>query len=220
MWRIIFGLIPLFFAARAFATPLECAGVASPGLAYPDMHGHWQGLEISICQRVAAKLGVTAQFTPVLQDSDIPPRADIVFAPQADIGPGYALGPVIYNDYQAILVPYDSPSRRAADLAGAEICVEPGSPEDDNLQAYFKAHHITLHEFAFQEPDEMHDAYEAGRCDAITARRSLLIGLRGNAEGARQDDMLLPDDLGDNPVRVASRAGLAALVAETVEEKP
>jgi len=214
------ALLLMFLPAPALAAPLFCAGVAAPELAYPDAKGAWQGLEISICQRVAAKLGVAAQFTPVLQDSDIPPRADVLFAPQADIGPSYTLGPVIYNDYQAILVPYGSPARQAADLGQAEICVEPGSPEDDNLQAYFKAHHIKLHEFVFQEPDEMHDAYEAGRCDAITARRSLLVGLRGNAEGARQDDVLLPDDLGDNPVRVASRAGLSAVVAETVEEKP
>ena len=66
----------------------------------------------------------------------------------------------------------------------------------------------------------MHDAYVAGRCDAITARRSLLIGLRGNEDGKRRGDVLLPDDLGGNPVRAASRAALAPLLLKTVEDKP
>jgi general L-amino acid transport system substrate-binding protein len=222
MLRSLLLLTPLFFAARVCAAPLDCAGTVAPILAYPDANGHWQGLEISLCQKLAAAQGLDARFTPIWQDSDIPPKVAVLFAPQRDLGAGYAAGPVIYNDYQAILVPADSHAHNAADLANAEICIEPGSPEEANLAAYFKAHHIPLHEFVFQETDEMHDAYEAGRCDAITARRSLLIGLRANAEGARQNDILLPDNLGNNPVVIATPAGQpdwTAMVAKIAEEK-
>ena len=114
------------------------------------------------------------------------------------------------------------PVWRAADLAGAEICVEPGSPEDFNLVDYFARHKIPLREFVFQETDEMHDAYVAGRCDAITARKSLLIGLRANEEGPRREDRILPDNLGDNPIRAATPANQpawTALIANIIEDK-
>lgn len=210
--RIWVLLLLGFIASPALAAPgLLCGGSVAPGLAYPDVNGHWQGSEISLCRSLAAKLRQPMVFTPVLQDSDVPPAGKIpsvMFLPEGDIPAGYAPGPVIFNDAQAIMVPAGSPARHVADLANAEICVEPGSPEDFNLSAYFAARKIPLREFVFQETDEMHDAYVAGRCDAITARKSLLIGLRANEDGARQDDVILPDDLGDNPIRVATPAGL------------
>ncbi len=204
------------FAGPAAAAPLFCAGVVSPELAYPDRGGVWHGLEIDLCQAIAKRAGLPMRFTPVLQDTDTPPPGpghDVVFLPVDEIPAGYGVGPVIFNDFQALMVPAGAKARRAADLGNASICVEPGSPEDFNLIAYFQAHRIPLREFVFQEPDEMHDAYEAGRCDAITARQSLLIGVRANAYGARRNDVILPDRLGDNPISAATPAGETAWAA-------
>ncbi len=212
----------LLVAPPAVAAPLACFGVVAPGLAYPDVAGTWRGMEIDLCQAIAKKLNVASTFTPVLQDSDVPPPApgSVAFLPAGDIPAGYAAGPAIFNDNQALMVPAGSTARTARDLANASICVEPGSPEDFNLVDYFSKHRIPLHEFVFQETDEMHDAYVAGRCDAITARISLLIGLRANEDGARRGDVILPDNLGDNPVRVATPAaqpGWRQLVTTIVE---
>ncbi|MDE8349091.1 MAG: transporter substrate-binding domain-containing protein [Acidocella sp.] len=221
-------LLALFFTllvTPALAKVMPCGGVVAPGLAYPDVNGTWSGLEISLCQDVASAAGETSVFTPILQDSDTPPpdnQKSLIFVPAGDIAKGYNVGPVIFNDYQALMVPDGSKVRTAADLANASICVEPGSPEDFNLTAYFAAHHIALREFVFQETDEMHDAYVAHRCDAITARKSLLIGLRANEDGARKNDIILPDNLGDNPVRGATPAGQTAwaqTVATIIQEQ-
>ncbi len=214
----------LLIAVPAAAHNLVCGGVVAPGLAYPDAAGQWAGLEITLCQNFAARIGERARFTPVLQDSDTPPATELrtaIFLPAQDIPAGYIMGPVIANDEQAIMVPAGSNIHDIAGLANAEICVEPGSPEDFHLIDYFAAHKIPLHEFVFQETDEMHDAYVAGRCDAITARRSLLVGLRANETGVRRHDVILPDDLGDNPIRVATPAGQrdwANLVAAIIGE--
>ncbi len=200
----------------ALAKPLSCFGIVAPGLAYPDFSGAWHGLEIDLCQKLATAAGTPAVFSPVLQDSDVPPPSpgSVAFLPAGDIPAGYAPGPVIFNDNQALMVPAGSLARVAADLGNAFICVEPGSPEDFNLQAYFAAHKIPLREFVFQETDEMHDAYVAGRCDAITARKTLLIGLRANEDGMRKNDFLLPDNLGDNPIRAATPASGPAWTAK------
>ncbi|GLR67996.1 hypothetical protein GCM10010909_26770 [Acidocella aquatica] len=220
MRYVLFCMLVLT-GAPAAARTLACGGTVAPGLAYPDVSGAWHGLEITLCQKIAGQIGARALFTPIMQDSDVPPPGrgrSVIFVPAGDIAPGYLPGPVIYNDNQAIMVPAGSKARDAAALANAEICVEPGSPEDFNLTAYFAAHKIALREFVFQETDEMHDAYVAGRCDAITARKSLLIGLRAN-EG--RNDVILPDNLGDNPIRAATPAGIsgwAALVAHTIKE--
>jgi general L-amino acid transport system substrate-binding protein len=215
----------VLFAGPALAKTLPCGGVVAPGLAYPDASGIWSGLEIDLCKKIAAADQAQPVFTPILQDSDTPPPIDgpeVLFLPAGDIPKGYAKGRVIFNDYQALMVPAGSPARNAADLAHKFVCVEPGSPEDFNLISYFKAHKIDLQEFMFQETDELHDAYVAGRCDAITARRSLLVGLRGNEDGVRQDDIILPDNLGDNPVRAAtpaSQPGWAIKVQKILQEQ-
>lgn len=205
----LFTLASLAFATYTHAAALPCAGIVAPGLAYPDVSGIWRGLEIDDCKTLAAAIGATPVFTPILQDSDTPPagaKKSILFAPSGDIQAGYVPGPVIFDDRQALMVPAWSTAKTAKDLANAEICVEPGSPEDFALTAYFAARNIPLREFVFQETDEMHDAYVAGRCDAITARISLLRGLRGNEDGMRKNDRILPDNLGDNPVRAATPA--------------
>jgi len=208
--RWICVLFLIVMTSPAAAATLACGGVVAPGLAYPDVNGAWHGKELDLCQAIAAKRHETVVFTPILQDSDVPPPGtgqSVVFLPAELIGAGYTKGAEIFNDHQALMVPAGSPARTARDLAGADICVEPGSPEDFGLIAYFKTHHIALQEFPFQETDEMHDAYVAGRCEAITARISLLEGLRANEDGARQHDILLPDNLGDNPIRAATPAG-------------
>jgi general L-amino acid transport system substrate-binding protein len=207
------------------AAPLVCGGIVAPGLAYPNIAGTWQGMEIDDCRKLAAATNQPPLFTPILQDSDTPPATaarSIIFVPAGDIPAGYTPGPVIFNDSQAIMVPDWSKARTAADLANAEICVEPGSPEDFNLTDYFAAHKIPLREFVFQETDEMHDAYVAGRCDAITARISLLRGLRANEDGDRKNDRILPDNLGNNPIRAAMPAGQrgwGAIATQILEQK-
>lgn len=224
MRRLVFCIFLLIAAPAVAAPELTCGGAVAPGLAYPDINGQWVGLEVDLCQKLAAKFGTASIFTPILQDTDTPPATharSVVFLPEQDIPPGYVTGPVIYNDTQAIMVPAGSKAHSAKDLANKEICVEPGSPEDFNLVDYFAAHKIPLREFVFQETDEMRDAYTAGRCDAITARKSLLTGLRANEDGARRDDVILPDNLGNNPFRAATPAGQpgwTALVATTIEE--
>jgi len=212
--RFLLVLAPLFLCGLpAGAATLVCGGTVAPGLAYPNVEGHWRGAELTLCGKLAKADHASLIFTPVLQDSDTPPAGaapSALFLPAGDIPAGYTAGPVIFDDYQAIMVPAGSPARSVADLAGKEICVEPGSPEDFNLTDYFAAHHLKLEEFMFQETDELHDAYVAGRCDAITARRSLLIGLRANEDGARRQDRILPADLGANPIRLATPAALPA----------
>jgi general L-amino acid transport system substrate-binding protein len=209
-------LLLMLSTSPAVARPLACFGIVAPGLAYPDPSGAWHGLEIDLCQKLAMAAGTQSVFSPVLQDSDVPPASpgSVAFLPAGDIPAGYMPGPVIFNDNQAIMVPAGSHARTAADLANAFICVEPGSPEDFNLQDYFAVHKIPLREFVFQETDEMHDAYVAGRCDAITARKTLLTGLRANEDGVRKNDFLLPDNLGDNPIRVATPASATAWTAK------
>lgn len=200
-------LIALLTVPLLGAAPLNCAGVVAPGLAYPDPTGRWMGAELTLCDRLAAHLHRSStRFTPILQSSDAPPPLDgddVLFLPQQAVPKGFRAGPLLTDDYEAILVPASSRARSAADLAGRPICVEPGSPEEQALAAYFGAHHWTLQEFVFQEVDEMHDAYLAGRCEAIVSPVSLLVGLRGNADGGHQADRILPDHLGANPIVIA-----------------
>ena len=211
---ILLLALPLMAAA-----PLRCAGVTSPGLAYPAASGQWIGSELDLCHRAAAALGRSASFTPILMSADRTSAggADLLFVPAATVPAGFRRQRLLADDYLAILVPAGSDVRSAAGLAGQPICIEPGSAEDAALVGYFKAHHWRLNEFVFQEVDEMHDAYMAGRCDGIVGAVSLLRGLRGNAGNRHFGDRILPDHLAANPIVIATRAAepkLAAAVRE------
>ena len=203
------SLLSLIAAAPLRCAPLRCAGLVAPGLAYPDANGGWHGAELAACDQWAARLHrEPAHFSPILQASDAPKStgaADLVFLPAGAVPPGFRVRSMLADDYDALLVPVASPARRAADLAGRPICVEPGSAEESALAAFFTAHHLRLREFVFQEVDEMRDAYLAGRCSAIVSPVSLLAGLRGNARPA---DRILPDHLGRNPIMIATSPAL------------
>ncbi len=193
----------------AAAAPLACAGVALPGLAYPDAAGVWKGAELGYCTQLATRLKrLPAHFTPVLQATDAPGGNDVLFVPRGVLPPGFHERSQLADDYEAILVPAASAARSVEDLAGHPVCVEPGSPDEAAVTAYFASRHLRLEEFVFQEVDEMHDAYLAGRCDGIVSSVSLLTGLRGNAEGDHQADRILPQHLGANPIVVATKNGL------------
>ena len=195
---------PMWLLLLTAAAPLHCAGVVAPGLAYPDAMGVWRGAELSACRQWALRLHRSpAQFTPILQASDAPRstrEADVLFLPQNAIAPPFQPRAILAQDDEALLVPAASLAHHTNDLVGQPICVEPGSAESLALEQYFASHHLRLREFVFQEVDEMHDAYLAGRCAAIASPVSLLVGLRGNADVA---DRILPEHLSANPIMVA-----------------
>jgi general L-amino acid transport system substrate-binding protein len=87
-------------------------------------------------------------------------------------------GPTTFYDGQGIMVRNDLGASALEDLEGGTICVQSGTTTELNLTDVFRARGITFTPVVFEEIDPTYQAYDEGRCDAVTSDRSQLIARR------------------------------------------
>jgi general L-amino acid transport system substrate-binding protein len=198
---------------------LHCGGTVRPGLAFPGPDGKLAGLEVDICQAVAtAVLGPAAKvdFHPYL----LPPsydalrqgRDELSFLTEseiidADLAGTLLPGPPIFFLSDAVLVPEGSPARRVADLAGLNVCSEPGTGAERSIAPWFATRHLALSYFPFQESDEELDAYYAGHCSAMVNEITSIAAIRLQVAADGHASRILPDRLAAYPIMAVT--GLA-----------
>ena len=87
-------------------------------------------------------------------------------------------GPTIFYDGQGIMVRAELGAETLEDLDGASICVQQGTTTELNLTDQMRALGVDFTPQTFGEIDPTYQAYEEGRCDAVTSDRSQLISRR------------------------------------------
>jgi general L-amino acid transport system substrate-binding protein len=101
-------------------------------------------------------------------------------------------GPTTFYDGQAIMVNSTAvDATELEDLAGATICVQSGTTTELNLNDQFSALGIEFTPQVFADIDPTYQAYEEGRCDAVTSDRSQLVSRRTAFENP--DDHVILD---------------------------
>ena len=198
---------------------LRCAGVARPGLAFPAADRTWHGLEVELCRAVAvAVLGDEARiefrglYAPSSFEAARRGEDQLAFLTMQEMADRHLTGemlpatPVFYLPEQ-VLVPGDSTAASVSDLAGKMVCFEPGTRADRDLDALVSVRGMRVFYGPFFEAEEMIDAFNVGRCDAIVGEATALAALRLNVDEARQPARLLPDILSVQPVFAAVPAG-------------
>ncbi|MGC8493101.1 MAG: hypothetical protein ACP5SH_15330 [Syntrophobacteraceae bacterium] len=245
--RFLSFLLALLFACCSISTAMagsvlnrvkargvvRCGGVERPGLAFPDGHGHFKGLEVDFCRAVAdAVLGAPDQiefhvygkthkgFDAVRNQTD-----DISFLTGSEIVrhnlAGKVLpGPTVFVESQNVMVPSKSAVRHVADLAGDSICYMIGSPVEQSLNAYFAGLHKQFFHRAFSEHGEMVDTYRAQDCHALAGEITYLAAARLNGGINHITSRILPESLSTYPVMAATGvtdAQWSAIVAWTVD---
>lgn len=211
---------------------VRCGGVARPGLASPDGHGGWKGLEVDVCRAVAdAVLGAPdriefhAYESPKDYDGVRDQRDDIFFLTGSEIAKnklaGKVLpGPTVFVESQNVMVSCESPVRHVAGLAGDSICYMIGSPVEQSLNAYFAGLHKNFLRRAFSETGEMVDTYQVQNCHAIAGEITTLASIRRDPGVNHLSSRILPEPLCVFPVMAATGVGDAkwsAIVAWTVD---
>jgi general L-amino acid transport system substrate-binding protein len=201
---------------------VRCGAVARPGLADLEAPG---GLLVDLCRAVAAAtLGPSAPVAFRLYDSDKAFDAvrhgkdDVFFLDAAEVIAQHLAGvtlpgPTVFVQTTAIMVKDGSPAHRLTDLAGQPICFLLGDAAQRHLEAWFAARHLDFVRMAYQEPDEMTDAFDAGVCHGVAGE---VTELAATHRGAR----LLPDPLAAFPIMAmtgTADAQWAALVAWTMD---
>lgn len=156
----------------AAAAPVSCGAVTRPGIAERGADGVWRGRAVDLCRAVARAGGADAPVRFRSYDTADALRTAsedqvaFVSADERAAVLGLRAGPIVATERQALIVKAGSPVRTASDLAGKLICFIVGTRAEDALDAWSSAARIPVERLAFQEPDEMDDAFDVGKCAA------------------------------------------------------
>ena len=159
------------------------------GFGFVDSSGNWTGFDVDFCRAWAAALfndpnavefrGLSAQerFT-ALQSGEVDVLSrNSTWTYDRDAELGLTFGPVTFYDGQAIMAKKDVVSDPAAGLEaleGANVCVQSGTTTELNLADQFRAAGVNYTPVVFEDQNAAFQAYDEGRCDAITSDRSQL----------------------------------------------
>jgi general L-amino acid transport system substrate-binding protein len=198
-------MIALFALALGAAapSPLTCGAVTRPGVAELGEDGVWRGAAVEACRAVAAKRhGANAPIAFHSYD-DLPAlRAahedQLAFLSNDELAhTTLRAGPVVASDRQVLAVRTQSALHSQAELAGRVVCFIAGTRAEAALDRWMASTHTRLNLLAFQEPVEMRDAYDVGKCAALA--------IDGAEMPADYPGRILGAPLAEVPIMMATR---------------
>ncbi|MEN9223882.1 MAG: amino acid ABC transporter substrate-binding protein [Thermostichus sp. HHBFW_bins_43] len=182
-----------------------------PGFGNLDEDGNYVGFDIDICRAVAAALfgdpdkiqyvyltAANRQSAIQAGEVDIISR-NTTWTLTRDREWAVTFGPTTYYDGQGFLTRKELNIESLEDLDGATICVIAGTTTELNLADTFRARGIAFTPVTFDGDDSSFNAYEEGRCDAITSDQSALISRRASL-ASPDDHVILPDVISKEPL--------------------
>ncbi|HET7727793.1 MAG TPA: amino acid ABC transporter substrate-binding protein [Candidatus Limnocylindrales bacterium] len=174
-----------------------------PGFSVLDEgSGQFSGFDVDFCRAIAAAaLGDAdaVEFRPLTADQ----RGPALQAGEIDVlirnttwtvtrDTTWGLfAPTTFYDGQGMMVTAETGAQRLEDLGGATICVQSGTTTELNLTDQMRALGVQFEPLVFSEIDATYQAYEQGRCDAVTSDRSQLVARRTTF--ANPDDHVILD---------------------------
>ena len=177
------------------------------GFGFLDTDGSWTGFDVDFCRAWAAALfndadavefvSVSAQdrFTALQAGQFDVLSRNSTWTYTRDAELGLTFGVVTFYDGQAIMARKDIVSDASAGLdalEGAGVCVQSGTTTELNLADQFRAAGVNYEPVVFEDQNAAFQAYEEGRCDAITSDRSQL-ATQGQAVLSNFDDHVILD---------------------------
>lgn len=161
-----------------------------PGFSNLEADGTFSGFDVDFCRAVAAAIfgdAEAVEYRPLsaqerfaaVQSGEI----DVLFRNTTwtldrDTSNSLDFGPVTFYDGQGIMVQQDLGITDLEGLNGATICVQSGTTTELNLTDQFRALGVEFEPLTFEEIDPTYQAYDEGRCDAVTSDRSQLVSRR------------------------------------------
>ncbi|WP_158745380.1 hypothetical protein [Acidisphaera sp. L21] len=213
---------------------VRCGAAQRAGVADPAEDGRVTGLAVDLCRALTiAVLGPSGHTEFHIDDSDKDyeqAQHDEVSFLTADEIAGHRLAaalipgpPVFVAELTALALP------GVDTLTGRMVCFMNGSPAHQALEAWAARTGTAIVRGGYQEDGEMHDAFDARRCDAMTGEATDLAALRAEAPSRAGDHILPPfavvPVLATTPVQDGSWASLvnwslAAIVQSETKPSP
>jgi general L-amino acid transport system substrate-binding protein len=189
------------------------------GFSALNKEGRYRGLDADYCHALAAAVlndPEKVRFLPTtyatrfvaLQSGEIDVlarNATITLTRETVLG---LLGiGVNFYDGQAFMVLKAANIAHATDLGGATVCVLPGSTTELNLNDFARRNNLQIQPVVLDSMDTMVDAYQSGRCDAMTTDFSQLAALRVSALRDPTAHIILPERVSKEPLGPMVRRG-------------
>jgi general L-amino acid transport system substrate-binding protein len=161
-----------------------------PGFGYVDSAGNFSGFDVDYCRALAAAIfgdATKVEYRPVtaserftaLQSGEIDVlsrNTTWTLARDTELNGNFTH--TTFFDGQGMMVPKDSGITKLEDLNGATICVQTGTTTELNLADVMAARNIQYTPAVYQDADGTFNAYQQGRCDAVTTDKSGLVARR------------------------------------------
>jgi general L-amino acid transport system substrate-binding protein len=193
-------------------------GTPSPGYYNLDSDGNWYGLDVSVCQAVAAavfgdkskleiqSVSTQSRFTALANgESDLLSRT-ATWTLTRDTQLGLDFMPTNFYDGQGFTVRKDSGITNAMQLKGAKVCVTTGTTTELNLTDFSRKNDLNISNVTFEDWNVRDDTYLNGGCDAVTGDKSSMAG-NISSFPVPADHMILPATLSKEPLASAVRQG-------------
>lgn len=189
------------------------------GFSAPDDKGKWTGLDVDVCRAVAAAMFGDAEkvkYTPLSAQQRLPAlqsgEIDLLSRNTTrtltrDTANGLNFAPTNYYDGQGFMVSAKLGLKSAKQLNGATVCVLPGTTTEQNVADYFRANKMNFKPVVIEKNEELHKAFFAGRCDALTSDASQLAAIRAAESANANDFLILPELISKEPLSPALRQG-------------
>ena len=188
------------------------------GFAAPDDAGQWRGIDADFCRAVAAAIfggAAKIKFVPLnakerftaLQSREVDLLSrNTTWTMSRDTSLGLTFIGVMYYDGQGFMVRKSLGLTKVEQLAGASICAQTGTTNEQNLADYFTTRNLSYRPVVFERLDEVLSAYNSGRCDSFTTDSSQLISERTRLPNP-DDSVILPELISREPLGPAVRQG-------------
>ena len=163
---------------------------ALPGFSALDKTtGQFSGFDADYCRAIAAAvLGDatkvefrplnTGQRGPALQTGEIDVLIrNTTWTSSRDTTWGL-FAPTTFYDGQGMMISKKVGAKTLKDLKGATICVQSGTTTELNLTDQMRAAGVDFKPVVFADIDPTYNAFEQGRCDAVTSDKSQLASRR------------------------------------------
>jgi general L-amino acid transport system substrate-binding protein len=188
------------------------------GFSLPDNAGQWRGFDVDMCRAVAAAvlgdagktffipLSAKDRFT-ALQTGDIDMlarNASWTLGRNTKLGINFVA--TNFYDGQAFMVKASSNIKSVADLNGASICVIAGTDTEKNLADFFGKRKMKFSTVAFENADNVAEAYLAGRCDAFLNDGTQLAAIRFRTPDPK-GHIVLGETISMEPLSISVRNG-------------
>ncbi|OZI65919.1 amino acid ABC transporter substrate-binding protein [Bordetella genomosp. 1] len=184
----------------------------SAGLSIADAQGRWTGLDADLCRALAAAVLGDASKTrfvplssqqrfPALQSGEIDVlNRNTTITSGRDSGLGIVSAGIVFYDGQGFMVPRKLGVKHATELDNAQVCVQPGTVNEQNLVDYFKKHKLAYRPVVIENLVELEQAFYAGRCDVYLSDASTLAASRAARAGKPDDFVILPERINKSPL--------------------